>query len=54
MDGAYQESSNAIGIDGNANDNSATDSGAVYIYTRDSMTMEWSPILSEAGAVYVY
>jgi len=26
----------------------------VYIYTRDSMTMEWSPILSEAGAVYVY
>ena len=30
--GAYQESSNATGIGGNQADNSATGSGAVYLY----------------------
>jgi len=30
--GAYQEDSNATGINGNQIDNSATDSGAVYVY----------------------
>lgn len=32
--GAEGESSNATGIDGNQNDNSATSSGAVYVFTR--------------------
>jgi hypothetical protein len=34
--GAPQESSNAIGIDGDASDNSATNSGAVYVFTRSA------------------
>lgn len=33
---AYLESSNATGIGGNQNDNSAIDSGAAYLYTRDT------------------
>jgi trimeric autotransporter adhesin len=32
--GAYREASNATGIGGNANDNSAFDSGAVYVFAR--------------------
>ncbi len=32
--GAYKEDSNATGVNGNQADNSATDSGAVYIFTR--------------------
>jgi len=31
--GAYQEDSNATGIDGDQSDNSATDSGAAYVFT---------------------
>ena len=38
--GARIEASNAAGIDGNADDNSANAAGAVYVYTRSSM--EWS------------
>ena len=32
--GAYQEGSNATGVNGNQADNSASNSGAVYIFTR--------------------
>jgi hypothetical protein len=32
--GAYWEDSSAIGIDGDENDNSQTDAGAVYVFTR--------------------
>ena len=38
--GAYLEDSNAIGVDGNQADNSASDSGAVYVFTRSGTT--WS------------
>jgi hypothetical protein len=38
--GAPQEASSATGIDGNQADNSAADSGAVYVFTRSSGT--WS------------
>jgi FG-GAP repeat len=38
--GAYQEDSNATGIDGNQADNSASAAGAVYVYTRSGNT--WS------------
>ena len=34
--GAPFESSNATGVNGNQDDNSATDSGAVYVFTRDA------------------
>lgn len=34
--GAYSESSNATGIDGNQTDDSASGAGAVYVYTRSS------------------
>ena len=34
--GARDEDSNATGINGNQDDNSATDSGAVYVFTRDA------------------
>ena len=36
--GAYREASNATGIDGNQTDNSATESGAVYVFTRTGTT----------------
>jgi len=36
--GAYAESSNATGIDGDQGDNAASDSGAVYVYTRNGGT----------------
>ena len=39
--GAREESSNAIGIDGDSSDNSAFNSGAVYVYTRDGASV-WS------------
>lgn len=32
--GAYQEDSNATGVNGNQNDNSASNSGAAYVFTR--------------------
>ena len=38
--GAYEERSNATGINGNQADNSAGDSGAVYVFTRSGTT--WS------------
>lgn len=38
--GAFQEDSNASGINGNQADNSAEDAGAVYVFTRDGAT--WS------------
>jgi len=38
--GAWREDSNATGIDGNQADNSAGDSGAVYVFTRSGVT--WS------------
>ncbi len=36
--GAYREDSNATGIDGNQADNSAGNSGAVYVFTRSGST----------------
>jgi hypothetical protein len=38
--GAFQESSNATGVNGNDADNSATDSGAAYVFVRNGTT--WS------------
>jgi FG-GAP repeat len=38
--GAYRESSNATGVNGNQDDNSAADSGAAYVFTRSGTT--WS------------
>lgn len=38
--GAYQEDSNATGIGGNQTNNSSSDSGAVYVFTRDGTN--WS------------
>lgn len=40
--GAYREDSNARGIDGDQNDNSARDSGAVYVFTDTTGTGNWS------------
>jgi hypothetical protein len=40
---AQYEDSNATGINGNQADNSASRAGAVYVYVRDPMTLEWSP-----------
>jgi cysteine-rich repeat protein len=40
--GARNEDSSATGIDGNQADNSAQTAGAVYVYVRDPMTLEWS------------
>lgn len=34
--GALKESSNAIGVNGNQNDNTAVESGAVYVFTRSA------------------
>jgi hypothetical protein len=34
--GAYEEASSAIGIDGDQSNNSANNSGAVYVFTRDA------------------
>ncbi len=39
--GAFKEASAATGIDGDQSDNSANDSGAVYVYTRDGSGV-WS------------
>ncbi|MBI3852806.1 MAG: FG-GAP repeat protein [Verrucomicrobia bacterium] len=36
--GAYGEASNATGVNGNQNDNSATDSGAAYVFVRNGTT----------------
>jgi hypothetical protein len=57
--GAPQEDSNATGIGGNANDNSLTDSGAVYIYSRNA-TGDWplvayvKSLSSTANALFGY
>jgi hypothetical protein len=40
LTGAHGEDSNAIGVDGNQNDNSASNSGAAYIFSRSGTT--WS------------
>ncbi|MGH8243218.1 MAG: FG-GAP repeat protein [Steroidobacteraceae bacterium] len=39
--GAHREDSAAVGIDGDASDNSVTDSGAVYVFRRDEAG-DWS------------
>ncbi|MGH8251393.1 MAG: FG-GAP repeat protein [Steroidobacteraceae bacterium] len=41
--GATGEDSAAVGIDGNASDNSATDSGAVYVYASGDAGEDWQP-----------
>jgi hypothetical protein len=54
--GALFEDSNAVGIDGNGNDNSAEDSGAAYVFIRNGE--EWSQQAyvkaSNTGAVDVF
>ena len=40
--GAVLEDSNATGVNGNQNDNSASNSGAAYVFVRNSMTQQWS------------
>jgi hypothetical protein len=39
---ARSEDSNAIGINGDENNNSLTNSGAVYVYSRDQVSQVWS------------
>ena len=53
--GAQYESSNASGINGNPNDNSSTDSGAAYVFTRSGTT--WSQqayIKASNNQLYAY
>ncbi|NCP78886.1 MAG: alpha/beta hydrolase, partial [Desulfuromonadales bacterium] len=54
--GAYLEDSNAIGVDGNQADNSASDSGAVYVFTRNGTTWSQQAYLkasnTEAGDLF--
>jgi hypothetical protein len=56
--GAFTESSAATGVDGDESDNSAMDSGAVYVFTRDATT--WSqqaylkPSNTDAGDQFGY
>jgi hypothetical protein len=39
--GAFREDSSATGVDGGGNDDSASASGAAYMFTRDGTT--WTP-----------
>ncbi len=51
--GACLESSNALGIDGNQADNSATNAGAVYVYERDGMNVWTQSAYVKASDTYV-
>ena len=42
VSGAYKEASNASGVDGDQDDNSATDAGAAYVFERSEST--WSQV----------
>ena len=50
--GAYQEDSNATGVNGNQSDNSATSSGAAYVFVRGGTTWSQQAYLkaSDTGA----
>jgi hypothetical protein len=54
--GAYGEDSSAVGINGNQTDNSAVDSGAVYVFVRDAGTWRQQAYLKgpsvSAGAAF--
>ena len=56
--GAYLEDSNAIGVDGNQADNSASKSGAAYVFTRNGTTWSQQAYLkasnTEAGDFFGY
>ena len=48
--GAYQEDSNAIGIDGNQADNSAQNAGAAYVFTFNGTTWSQQAYLKASNA----
>ena len=48
--GAYREDSNAAGVDGNQSDNSAEDSGAVYVFTRSGNVWSQQAYLKASNA----
>jgi hypothetical protein len=54
--GAYLEDSEATGIDGNQSDNTATDSGAVYVFRRSGMDWQQEAYVkaSNTGAADVF
>jgi len=47
--GAPGEDSNATGVDGNQNNNSATNSGAVYVFVRDEVTWTQQAYLKQSS-----
>ncbi len=47
--GAYLEDSNAIGVNNNALDNTATDSGAAYVFSRSGTTWEQQAYLKASN-----
>jgi len=48
--GAYGEDSNSTGVNGNQSDNSATDSGAVYVFVRNGTTWNQQAYLKASNA----
>ncbi len=48
--GAYQEDSNARGVNGNESNNSATDSGAVYVFVKSGTTWSQQAYLKASNA----
>ena len=48
--GAYQEDSNATGVNGDESNNSAADSGAVYVFTRSGATWSQQAYLKASNA----
>ena len=46
--GAWQEDSNATGVNGTQSDNSATNAGAAYVFVRSSGT--WTPYGPKIGS----
>ncbi len=48
--GVYQEDSNATGIDGDHTNNSAADSGAVYVFTRSGATWTQQAYVNNMGS----
>ena len=48
--GAWSEDSNATGVDGNQSDNSASDAGAVYVFTHSGSTWSQQAYLKASNA----
>ena len=49
MVGAYREASNAIGVDGDQNNNSAANAGAVYVFARSGTTWNQQAYLTASN-----